>query len=111
MSYEFIKYQSDHAVATITLNRPDVLNSFNRRMAQELQRTLGDAAGDSSVRAVLLTGSGRGFCAGQDLGEATGGDPNALDLGETVKASYTPLVKAIRGMEKPVLAAVNGVAA
>ena len=111
MSHEFIKSQSDHGVATITLNRPDVLNSFNRRMAKELQSALADAAGDASVRALLVTGSGRGFCAGQDLGEATGGDPNTFDLGEVVKASYTPIVKAIRGMEKPVLAAVNGVAA
>src|SRR5437867_3586244 len=109
--YDFITSGSDQGVTTITLNRPDVLNSFNRRMAQELQRALGDAAGDASIRAVLLTGSGRGFCAGQDLAEATGSDMNAFDLGEIVKTSYTPLVRAIRGLEKPVIGAVNGVAA
>ena len=109
MKYEFIRYESDHGVATITLNRPDVLNSFNRRMAQELQGALGEAGSDGQVRAVLIVGAGRGFCAGQDLGESVGND--SLDLGDIVKASYTPIVKAIRGLEKPVVAAVNGVAA
>src|ERR1051325_266223 len=109
MPYEFIKYESDHGVATITLNRPDVLNSFNRRMAQELQGALAEAGSDAQVRAVMIIGSGRGFCAGQDLGESTGNA--SVDLGDIVKTSYTPIVKAIRGLEKPVVAAVNGVAA
>jgi 2-(1,2-epoxy-1,2-dihydrophenyl)acetyl-CoA isomerase len=80
-------------------------------MAQELQRALRAAADDAKVRAVLLTGAGRGFCAGQDLGEATGVDLSAIDLGDIVKASYAPLVRAIRELEKPVVCAVNGVAA
>ena len=111
MSYDLIKVSSDHGVTTISLSRPDVLNSFNRRMAQELQRALSDAASDPSTRAVLLTGEGRGFCAGQDLSEALGKEPSAFDLGDIVKSSYVPLVKAIREMEKPVVCAVNGVAA
>ena len=109
--YDFITSGSDQGVTTLTLNRPDVLNSFNRRMAQELQRALRDAGEDAAVRAVLLTGAGRAFCAGQDLAEATSGDLGTTDLGDIVKASYTPLALGIREMEKPVVCAVNGVAA
>lgn len=111
MEYDFIKTAADQGVSTITLSRPDVLNAFNRRMAQELQRALREAGSDSAIRAVMLTGAGRGFCTGQDLSEATGADLNAIDLGDIVKASYTPLVRAIRELEKPVVCAVNGVAA
>lgn len=111
MDYDFIRFQTDQGVATITLCRPDVLNSFNRRMAQELQGALVKAGGDPAVRAVLLTGSGRGFCAGQDLAEATAGDVSAIDLGDIVKLCYTPIVRALRELEKPVVCAVNGVAA
>ena len=113
MAYEFILVATAKDVATITLNRPDVLNSFNRPMAQELQRALREAGGDAGVRAVLLTGSGRGFCAGQDLGEAmaAGVEHSSVDLGDIVHASYTPIVRAIRELEKPVVCAVNGVAA
>jgi len=111
MDYDFIRVASDQGVATLTLCRPDVLNSFNRRMAQELQRAFAKVADDPGVRAVLLTGAGRGFCAGQDLAEATGLDLSAIDLGDVVKASYTPVVRAIREIEKPVVCAVNGVAA
>src|SRR5204863_5274736 len=84
---------------------------FNRRMAEELLEALGAAGADSEVRAVMLTGAGRGFCAGQDLSEATAGVRNSMDLGEIVKTRYIPIVRAIRGMEKPVVCAVNGVAA
>jgi len=108
---EFILSTTDQGVASITLNRPDVLNSFNRRMAEELREALVAAGGDSSIRAVMLTGAGRGFCAGQDLSEATAGVRNSMDLGEIVKTRYIPIVKAIREMEKPVVCAVNGVAA
>jgi 2-(1,2-epoxy-1,2-dihydrophenyl)acetyl-CoA isomerase len=111
MDYDFIKQTTDQGVTTLTLSRPDVLNSFNRRMAQELQRALAAAGSDASVRAVLLTGAGRGFCAGQDLTEAMAGEPGSLDLGDVVKANYAPLVLAIRELEKPVVCAVNGVAA
>jgi 2-(1,2-epoxy-1,2-dihydrophenyl)acetyl-CoA isomerase len=110
MNYAFIQAGRDHGVAVITLNRPDVLNSFNRGMAREVQAALADAAADTQVRAVLLTGAGRGFCAGQDLGEALNAG-SSIDLGEIVRTVYTPIVVAIRELEKPVVCAVNGVAA
>jgi 2-(1,2-epoxy-1,2-dihydrophenyl)acetyl-CoA isomerase len=112
MASEYILSELDSGVARLTLNRPDVLNSFNRGMALELQRALADAAADSSVRCVLLTGSGRAFCAGQDLADVPMGEgAPALDLGKIVRERYNPIVRAIRQMEKPVVCAVNGVAA
>ena len=110
MNPDFITYESSGPVALITLDRPDVLNSFNRRMAAELREAFDECARDRGVRAVLLTGAGRGFCAGQDLSEATPGDGD-LDLGEIVRTSYNPVIRAIRNLEKPVVCAVNGVAA
>jgi 2-(1,2-epoxy-1,2-dihydrophenyl)acetyl-CoA isomerase len=98
-------------VATITLNRPDVLNSFRRSMARELRETLELAAHDVEIRAVVLTGAGRGFCAGQDLAEAAPKDGAMPDLGDIVRDSYNPVILAIRTLEKPVVCAVNGVAA
>lgn len=111
MGYQFIRYSLDQGVAALTLSRPEVLNSFNRAMAQDVQRALAQVASDAGVRAVLLTGEGRAFCAGQDLAEATSGDVGSIDLGDIVKTNYTPLVTAIRQLEKPVVCAVNGVAA
>ena len=99
-------------VLTLTLNRPDVLNSFNREMAAALLAALDAAAGDAMVRAVVLTGAGRGFCAGQDLAEALPqGDGPMPDIGEIVQSCYNPIIRAIRTLEKPVLCAVNGIAA
>ena len=98
-------------VAAITLNRPDVLNSFTRPMAAAMLEALGRAAEDQAIRAVLLTGAGRGFCAGQDLAEAAPKDDVMPDLGDFVRDSYNPIVRAIRTLEKPVVCAVNGVAA
>ena len=111
MAYEFIKLDVEQGVASITLNRPDVLNSFNVAMATELQQALGSVAKDAALRAVLLTGAGRGFCAGQDLAEASPKNGVLPDLGEFVRKSYNPIVLAIRTLEKPVVCAVNGVAA
>ncbi|MBZ0124618.1 MAG: enoyl-CoA hydratase/isomerase family protein, partial [Roseovarius sp.] len=95
----------------ITLNRPERMNSFNDEMHRALFAALA-AARDGSARAVLLTGAGRGFCAGQDLGDR---DPAKMDgppdLGHTVRAFYAPLVRLIRGLDCPVVCAVNGVAA
>jgi len=99
-------------VLSLTLNRPDVLNSFNRALASALLEALTEAATDDAVRAVLLTGAGRGFCAGQDLAEALPtGDGPMPDIGDVVEAWYNPIIRAIRTLEKPVLCAVNGVAA
>ena len=111
MDTRFITYEARDGVARITLNRPDVLNSFNAGMAKELQQALAEAARDGSVRAVLITGSGRAFCAGQDLEEVkpTGGPPH--DFGEILEKNYNPIIRAIRELEKPVVCAVNGVAA
>ena len=111
MAYQFITCTLSEGVATITLDRPDVLNSFNRAMASELQLTLGALAKDPAVRAILLTGNGRAFCAGQDLSEAVPPDGPPPDLGDIVHTSYNPIVRLIRSIEKPVICAVNGVAA
>ncbi|MEO7359224.1 MAG: 2-(1,2-epoxy-1,2-dihydrophenyl)acetyl-CoA isomerase PaaG [Gemmatimonadaceae bacterium] len=109
---EFITVEFADGVSTITLNRPDVLNSFTKAMAQEVLAALQNAADDDAIRAVLLTGAGRGFCAGQDLAEALPqGDGPMPDIGEFVKASYNPIIRAIRTLEKPVICAVNGIAA
>jgi len=97
----------DGAVLTITLNRPDVLNAFNADLHRALSSALGDAQADD-VRAVVITGAGRGFCVGQDLTEfreAPG------DIGERLRGNYHPNILALRRLEKPVLAAVNGPAA
>jgi 2-(1,2-epoxy-1,2-dihydrophenyl)acetyl-CoA isomerase len=106
-----ILFATDRGVATITLNRPAVLNSFTRSMARELRESIDKVAADDTLRAVVLTGAGRGFCAGQDLAEAMPKDGEMPDLGDIVRDSYNPVIRAIRNLEKPVLCAVNGVAA
>ena len=106
-----ILFDVGQGVATITLNRPDVLNSFRRSMAAALIGALERVRDDDSLRAVVLTGAGRGFCAGQDLAEAMPKEGQMPDLGDIVRDSYNPVIKAIRSLEKPVICAVNGVAA
>lgn len=100
-------------VAKITLNRPEKLNSFNTNMHAALSRALDQVENDGTVRAVLLTGSGRAFCTGQDLGErlelVKSGQP--IDLGDRLRERYNPLVSRIRSFSKPTVCAVNGVAA
>jgi 2-(1,2-epoxy-1,2-dihydrophenyl)acetyl-CoA isomerase len=109
---QHIIFDIGHGVARLTLNRPDVLNSFNRAMARELRDALDTIVTNDSVRAVLLTGAGRGFCAGQDLAEASPrADGSLPDLGDFVRDGYNPIIRAIRTLEKPVVCAVNGVAA
>jgi 2-(1,2-epoxy-1,2-dihydrophenyl)acetyl-CoA isomerase len=112
MAHQFITVETARGVLTVTFNRPDVLNSFHTPMARELQAVLAAAAADPDVRAVLLTGGGRAFCAGQDLEEvrpAENGDDR--DFEAHVQHTWNPVVRTIRQMEKPVLAAVNGAAA
>ena len=111
MAFEHILYEVEQGVAVITLNRPDVLNSFNRAMAVELRQVLSAATGNPEVRAVLLTGAGRAFCAGQDLAEAMPREGPAPDLGDIVARFYNPIVRTIRQLDKPIVCAVNGVAA
>jgi 2-(1,2-epoxy-1,2-dihydrophenyl)acetyl-CoA isomerase len=104
-----LKVNADNGVLTISLNRPEVFNSFNKEMAIELQDTLDKAQIDNSIRTIVLTGEGKAFCAGQDLVEAT--DPNGPELQSIVREHYNPIIEKIRTIEKPILAAVNGVAA
>jgi 2-(1,2-epoxy-1,2-dihydrophenyl)acetyl-CoA isomerase len=112
MKYETVLLEIDRAVARLTLNRPDRLNSFNVRMHEEVRAALESAGADTSVRVLVLTGAGRGFCAGQDLADrAVAPGETPVDLGESVGRYYAPLVRALRGLPMPVIAAVNGVAA
>jgi len=111
MTPEHIKIERDGGVSVVTLNRPGVLNSFNGKMAVELRAAVQAASDDPGIRAVLLTGAGRAFCAGQDLAEATPREGVELDLGQIVRERFNPVIRALRKIEKPVVCAVNGVAA
>src|SRR3569833_2235677 len=111
MSYQTILFDVSGGVARLTLNRPDRLNSFNTAMHGEVREALASRKG-SDARVLVLTGAGRGVCAGQDLGDravAPGGA--AVDLGESIEKNYKPLVLALWSLPMPVIAAVNGVAA
>jgi 2-(1,2-epoxy-1,2-dihydrophenyl)acetyl-CoA isomerase len=105
----FIKTESEGSVFKITLNRPDKFNSFNREMALQLQSALDTASSDNNIRAVFLTGEGKAFCAGQDLSEAM--DKSGPGIERIVREHYNPVILKIRNIEKPVICAVNGVAA
>lgn len=102
-------FSLEAGVATLRLNRPDVFNSVNKPLALAFQQHLRDCQKDETVRAVLITGTGRAFCAGQDLAEITG--PDSPEVAEIVEKHYNPIVELIRTLDKPVVAAVNGVAA
>ena len=108
MSYESIAVSNDGGIARITLSRPDRLNSFTKAMHGELREALADL-GDARV--VVLTGAGRGFCAGQDLNDRAVAPGEAVDLGETVEESWNPLIRTLAALPQPVIARVNGVAA
>lgn len=98
-----------NGICELKLNRPEVFNSFNKDMAMALQKALDDCAADDTVRVIVLRGEGKAFCAGQDLAEAT--DPNGPELQSIVRKHYNPIIMKLRNIEKPVIGAVNGVAA
>jgi 2-(1,2-epoxy-1,2-dihydrophenyl)acetyl-CoA isomerase len=104
-----IEHHIEDQVCVIKLNRPKVFNSFNKEMAMKMQAVLDDCETNADVRAILLTGEGKAFCAGQDLQEIT--DPNGPALSDIVSQHYNPIVERIRNIEKPIVCAVNGVAA
>lgn len=106
---DYILSAQNGAVLSLTMNRPDKYNAFVREMALDLQDQLAKAQTDPSIRAIILTGAGKAFCAGQDLAEAT--DPDGPELTKIVTEHYNPIIEALRQLEKPVVAAVNGVAA
>lgn len=112
MTYDTIQFTIDKGIAVLTLNRPDRLNSFTQAMHREVRDALDKLQADGSVRVLLLTGAGRGFCAGQDLNDRAvePGGPG-VDLGESVEKYYAPLVMTLRTLPMPVICAVNGVAA
>ncbi|MBP7810190.1 MAG: 2-(1,2-epoxy-1,2-dihydrophenyl)acetyl-CoA isomerase [Bacteroidia bacterium] len=104
-----ITTEKKEKVTVITLNRPDKFNSFNREMSLELHAALDEAENDANCRCIVLTGIGKAFCAGQDLAEAI--DPNGIGIKRIVDEHYNPLIMRLRKIEKPIIGAVNGVAA
>ncbi|MBS1977936.1 MAG: enoyl-CoA hydratase/isomerase family protein [Bacteroidetes bacterium] len=109
MAYQFITYSLENGIATITLNRPEVYNALNDEITYELQDALKAAGKDSAARVVVLTGAGKAFCSGQDLKAAAGeGKRSFMD---SLQKRYNPIIRAMRGMPKPILCRLNGVAA
>src|SRR6202046_2632589 len=109
--YETILFSVEKGIARLTLNRPDKLNSFNVRMHEEVRRALQSVRAEGA-RVLVLSGAGRGFCAGQDLGDrAVAPGTQGIDLGDSIEKYYKPLVLALHSLPMPVIAAVNGVAA
>ena len=107
--YEFIKYTQNEGVATVTLNRPDVYNALNDEITYELQDVFKKIAKEDSIRVVVLTGEGKAFCAGQDLKAAMGEEKRSFSA--SLHKRYNPLIKLMRGLKKPVIGKINGVAA
>ncbi len=112
MTFETIEFTVEDGLARLTLNRPDKLNSFNTQMHEEVRAAIKAVQRDDSIRCLLISGNGRGFCAGQDLSDrAVAPDDEVPDLGESLEKNYNPLIRSLATMEKPVVCAVNGVAA
>lgn len=111
MAWETIVFEASDGVATLTLNRPDRLNSLNARMHEEIAAVLGTVESDAAIRALLITGAGRGFCAGQDLNLRDASATGDFDAGAALERYYNPLIRRLRALEKPIVAAVNGPAA
>ena len=112
MPYNNIEFTLTDGLATLTLNRPDSLNSFTTEMHEEVRDAMTRVENDPTVRCLLLTGNGRGFCAGQDLNDrAVKPGSGRRDLSESVEANYNPLIKRLANLPMPVICAVNGVAA
>lgn len=112
MAFNTIEFTVNSGVATLTLNRPKALNSFTMEMHGEVREAMAQVIDDASIRCLVITGAGRGFCAGQDLGDrAVSADDAPPDLGESVEKNYNPLIRSIMNLPKPVICAVNGVAA
>ena len=107
--FHFLKYNTSDGVGTITLNRPDIYNALNDELTFEIQDALKQAIGDDSIRVVVLTGAGKAFCSGQDLKAAIANPSRSYS--DSVKKRYNPIIKAICEMPKPVICALNGVAA
>jgi 2-(1,2-epoxy-1,2-dihydrophenyl)acetyl-CoA isomerase len=108
-SFETIQVDQDHGVVTFTLNRPDVLNAFNDQLTVEFHEALKRVEREAGVRCLVITGAGRGFCSGQDLRDRAG--VGAISYGDSLRRRYNPIILRLHTLEKPVIAAVNGVAA
>ncbi len=113
---KILNFDKKNGVATIVLNRPDKLNAFNDELTFALQDALKECERDDAIRAIIITGAGRGFCSGQDLASRVVNDENdkaspRFSLGDSIRRRYNPIITKIRRIEKPVIAAVNGVAA
>ena len=111
MSFNNIEFSINQGAATLTLNRPKALNSFTAEMHAEIRQAMQQVIDDSGIRCLVITGAGRGFCAGQDLADRSVSGQGATDLGDSVEKNYNPLIRSIMNLPKPVICAVNGVAA
>ncbi|MEZ8029018.1 2-(1,2-epoxy-1,2-dihydrophenyl)acetyl-CoA isomerase PaaG [Enterovibrio norvegicus] len=110
--FHTVIFSVDKGVATLTLNRPESLNSFNAQMHDEVKTAIREVRENKDIRCLLITGNGRGFCAGQDLNDRAVNDASRpVDLGDSVERNYNPLIRAISTLNVPVICAVNGVAA
>ncbi len=111
MTYQTILFDIQNHAARLTLNRPEKLNSFNLQMHEEIRAALDSLEREGNVRVLVITGAGRGFCAGQDLSDRAMAADQPIDLGATIQKTYAPLVRRVRSLEMPVVCGVNGVAA